>query len=197
MNSGEILKVSVENVRSLTNNSLLIIRDIDTILSKTGFISVFGNTIGIEISKNINQSFNQSSSLFPQFISRFYISNEELKTNKVKQALCVNIQLYHPDLEELVPVIISGVFKFNSPVKDVKRVIQHWWLKYTVFEYEKDEPIVFNGKKFICNPFEEGDINVTFWGRELHKLNSESDIIKEITSKLLDTYKKDNVLNNY
>ncbi|PGQ79689.1 hypothetical protein [Priestia megaterium] len=197
MNSGEILKVSVENIRSLTKSSLLIIKDVDAFLSKTGFISVFGNTIGTEISKNINQSFNQSSSLFPQFISRFYISNEELKINEIKQVLCVNIQFYHPDLEDLVPVIISGVFKFNSPIKDVKRVIQHWWLKYTVFEYEQSEPVVYNGKKFICNPFEEGDTDVTFWGRELHELNSESDIINEITSKLLDTYKKNNVLNNY
>ncbi|WKU21117.1 hypothetical protein Q3A90_15165 [Priestia megaterium] len=197
MNSGEILKVSVENVRSLTNNSLLIIRDIDTILSKKGFSTLFGNTIGTEISKNINQSYNQSSALFPQFISRFYLSNEELKNNEVKQVLCVNIQFYHPDVEALVPVIIGGVFEFDSPVKDIKSVIQHWWLKYAVFEYEKDEPIVFNGKKFVCNPFEEGDTNVIFWGRELHELNSESDIVNEVTSKLLDIYSKENILNNY
>ncbi|WP_456273125.1 hypothetical protein [Bacillus sp. AK031] len=63
----EIIK-SIEDVRSVVDNSILLLRDLDSIFSGGNPLPVLGNAPRTESSKNINQSPNANGTFIPQFM---------------------------------------------------------------------------------------------------------------------------------
>lgn len=182
MDQKEALRISVQNVRSMVNNSILLLRDVDLLLSKAGFTPLFGNTLGCEPSKNINQSYDQPSSFFPPYMSRFYYRNE---TGAGAKLLCVNVQFYHHLWDEFQPCILAGLCKLSS--KGNKP--QHWWMKYYAFEFDTNERI--KPDRSIYHR-EDEDASVSMWGIELQELAGIEDIKKEITDRLIEEYERQN-----
>jgi len=65
MELNEMMRISIENVRTLTSNSIQLLRDTDLLLAKSGYNPLHGNTIGSETSKNINQSASSRRNFLP------------------------------------------------------------------------------------------------------------------------------------
>lgn len=166
---------SIENVRSVVNNSLLILRDLDSYLSDFNLVPVLGNTLGTESSKSINQTPEWSSSFIPQFMFRPYVNRKELEQKKVTKLIAVNIQFFHPNYDSLQPLLIGGVFTYPAPEKDPKSSLRYWWLKYAALEAH-DYNEIKHGKMITSKPFTNDDTNVTFWVQPLISLETQEDL---------------------
>ncbi|MGG3805345.1 hypothetical protein [Metabacillus fastidiosus] len=168
---------SINNVRHLINNSILMLKDLDTALSKHGFQPLNGNAIGTETSKNINQSMVQYSTFFPQYMARPYALLEDINANKVNRIIFTNIQFFHGDYEEMRPTLINSVMILPEPVENIKSYIQNWWLKYTVFEDNSWEEILKNGE--LNEDIDEDEIRTIFWCRDLLSINGQKELLEE------------------
>ncbi|OLS37731.1 hypothetical protein [Bacillus sp. MRMR6] len=183
MNNNNSIINSINNVRHLINNSILLLRDLDAALSKGGFQPLNGNALGTETSKNINQSMSQYSTFFPQYIARQYVLTEEIITKKVNRILFTNIQFFHGDYEEIPPTFINSVMIFPEPIENVKTYIENWWLKYTVFEDKGWEGILKNG--VLNEDIDEEGIRTTFWCRDLLSINGQKELLEEAEKLIL------------
>ncbi|MED4402091.1 hypothetical protein [Metabacillus fastidiosus] len=168
---------SINNVRHLINNSILMLRDLDTALSTHGFQPLNGNAIGMERSTSINQSMFQYSTFFPQYMARQYALSEEINANKVNRILFTNIQFFHGDYEEIRPTLINSVMIFPQPIADVKDYIKNWWLKYTVYEDKGWGEILKNGE--LNEDIDEEEIRTIFWCRDLLSINGQKELLEE------------------
>ncbi len=176
---------SVNNVRHLINNSILMLRDLDAALSKHGFQPLNGNALGTETSKNINQTMSQYATFFPQYIARQYGLAEEVNAKNVRKVLFINIQFFHGDYEEITPTLINSVMIFPEPIMDVKTYIGNWWLKYTVFEEKGWEKVLKEGE--LNKDIDEEGIKTIYWCRDLLSINGQRDILKE-AEKLIEYF---------
>lgn len=183
MNNNISIINSINNVRHLINNSILMLRDLDAALSKHGFQPINGNALGAETSKNINQSMCQYSTFIPQYIARQYALAEEINAKKVSRILFTNIQFFHGDYEEIPPTLISSVMIFPAPIENVKTYIENWWLKYTVFEDKGWEEILKNGE--LNEDIDEEGIRTTFWCRDLLSINGQNELLEEAQKLIL------------
>lgn len=174
MNHDKSIIYSINNVRYLINNSILMLKDLDAILSKNGFQPLNGNALGTETSKNIHQTMHQRSTFFPQFIARQYAPTDALQSMKVTKILFVNIQFFHGDYEELPPSFISSVITFPYTIEKPKESIQNYWLKNTVYEINKWDDVLMNGQlnKNVDNSRKE----TTFWCRDLLSINGQEEL---------------------
>jgi hypothetical protein len=181
----DILINSINNVRQLINNSILIMKDLDSYLSEKGYIPIFGNALGTETSKSINQSPDSYASFFPQYMFRSYISLDEKNNEKYSKVIAVNIQYYHADYEELEPVIVCGFFKFPFVVQDIKGEVDNWWLKFVAFENNDHEfSKIKDNDLNICTPFIDDDTVVKFWVQPLTSIIDQSSI-SNIVNRLI------------
>ncbi|WP_079506917.1 hypothetical protein [Mesobacillus jeotgali] len=176
---------SINNVRHTINNAILMLRDLDTALSKKGFKPLNGNWLGAETSKSINQSMVDYRTFFPQYISRQYALENEIDKNVVKKILFVNIQFFHGDYIDLPPTFISSVMIFPTFNKNLKASIDNWWLKYIVYEETKWEKVIKNGG--INENIDDDKIRTIYWCYDLLSFNKQSVINKEV-DKLLELY---------
>lgn len=180
MNENEVLKMSIQNIREMYSNSILILRDVDTQLSEHQLIPLFGNTLGSEISKSILQSKEQFNSFFPQFMCRVYVRGEE---NHLKVAF-VNIQFYHPNYPSLGPTVNVGVFTLPESYTstELKKKLYYWWLKSVIFERNSSEPIDVFGNHIETQPWiENGETIVChFWSYKLVHFQHYGDIQSKI-----------------
>ncbi|MED0959265.1 hypothetical protein [Bacillus paramycoides] len=190
MNTKDIIKVSIQNVREVINNSILLLRDVDNMLSREGLTPLFGNTLGTETSKNIGQSMDQYSytTFFPQFMCRVYVDNNELQQNRVEKVTIVNVQLYHANCPLLYPTVIAGIFKLPRTFteKEIKQEVNYWWLKHVAFESCSYEKLKFDGTSITKKPWiEEGnETEVVFWCHELHTFESQGDVERKIVEQI-------------
>ncbi|MEA3318678.1 MAG: hypothetical protein U9Q88_01540 [Bacillota bacterium] len=185
MKTNEILINSIENVRSLIDNSVLILKDLDTYLSERGFVPLYGNAIGTESSKSINQSSNTFSTFFPQFMFRPYAEKKEIDTKSVNKVVAINIQFFHPNHEGLAPLLIAGVFEFPSPMSDPKNSIKNWWFKYAALEYQDE--LLAEGEMIRIEPFSDDSTAITYWTQPLASIENQNDI-KAIVRRLHSVY---------
>lgn len=191
MDIREVLKVSVQNVREVVNNSILLLRDVDNMLSQEGLTPLFGNTLGTETSKSIGQSMDQYSysTFFPQFMCRVYVDNNELQQNRVGKVIVVNVQFYHSNCPALYPTVIAGIFKLphTFTAQAIKKEVNYWWLKYVAFEYCSYEELKFDGTYITKKPWVEDDdeTEVVFWCHELHTFENQSDVNEKIVNQVI------------
>lgn len=183
MDQNDSIINSINNVRHLINNSLLMLRDLDAALSKRGFQPINGNALGTETSKNINQSMQQNSTFFPQYIARQYAHAEEINAKKVNRILFTNIQFFHGDYEELPPTLINSVMTFPEPIENPKAYIQNWWLKYTVFEDKGWEEVLKDGQ--LNKDIDQAGIKTTFWCLDLLSINGQKELLEEAERLML------------
>ncbi|QMV42687.1 hypothetical protein [Cohnella cholangitidis] len=113
MDLNETMRVSIENVRNIVGNSILLLRDADLLLSKEGYSPVYGNTIGCEPSKSINQSPDQAGNFFPQYMSRIY---SRANGDDGSTLLYLNIQFYHFNIDKMNPCFLAGKFKLKEGI---------------------------------------------------------------------------------
>lgn len=125
---------SINNVRQLINNSILILRDFDTILSKYGLQPIYGNAIGTESSKSINQSMSDYRTFLPHYMARQYALESEIEENAVKKIIFLNIQFSHGQYDEIPPTLTCSVIVLPEIIQNIKNDIQNWWLKNTLYE---------------------------------------------------------------
>ncbi|WP_141335924.1 hypothetical protein [Paenibacillus sp. tmac-D7] len=176
MEQSEIMRISIENVRNIVNNSILLLKDADIVFSKAGFLPIHGNTIGSESSKDINQSPDQPRTFFPQYMTRYYSHQDNKSSSKL---LGLNVQFYHFNYEVLSPCLIAAFCK----LKNKESRPQYWWIKYCAFETDisfKSDGSVFK--------YEDEDAEVEFWGLELSQFNNIDDLQKVVISRLLAMY---------
>ncbi|RFU66496.1 hypothetical protein [Bacillus sp. V59.32b] len=171
------LKKSVNNVRHLINNSILMLRDLDAALSKHGFQPIYGNALGSESSKSINQSMNQFATFLPQYIARPYALKSDIKAGEVNKILFCNTQFFYRDLEDFPPTLINSAIIFPEPVKNVKGYVQYWWLKSAVFESVKWENVKMEGE--INNYIDEEDFKTIFWCKDLISISGQKELLQE------------------
>ncbi|MCU4991918.1 hypothetical protein OCF10_23805 [Bacillus cereus] len=190
MSTKDIMKISIQNVREVINNSILLLRDVDNMLSREGLTPLFGNTLGTETSKNIGQSMDQNNytTFFPQFMCRVYVDNIALQQNRVEKVTIVNVQLYHANCPLLYPTVITGLFKLPRAftAQEIKQEVNYWWLKYVAFEYCSYEELTFNGTLITKKPWidEDDETEVVFWCHELHTFESQGDVEKKIVEQI-------------
>ncbi|MEO4022059.1 hypothetical protein VKA11_20860 [Bacillus paranthracis] len=189
MDIREVLKVSVQNVREVVNNSILLLRDVDNMLSKEGLMPLFGNTLGTETSKSIGQSMDHYSTFFPQFMCRVYVDNNELQQNRVERVVIVNVQFYHSNCPTLYPTVIAGIFKLPHIFTEqaIKKEVNYWWLKYVAFEYCSYEELKFDGTYITKKPWIENndETEVIFWCYELHTFENQSDVKEKVVDQMI------------
>ncbi|WP_244159147.1 hypothetical protein [Bacillus proteolyticus] len=184
------MKISIQNVREVINNSILLLRDVDNMVSREGLTSLFGNTLGTETSKNIGQSMDQNSytTFFPQFMCRVYVNHNELQENRVEKVTIVNVQFYHANCPLLYPTVIAGVFKLprTFTAQEIKEEVNYWWLKYVAFEYCSYEKLKFDGTSITVRPWveEKNETEVVFWCHELHTFENQGDIERKIVEQI-------------
>ncbi|OJE36426.1 hypothetical protein BAQ49_16240 [Bacillus proteolyticus] len=190
MSTKDIMKISIQNVREVINNSILLLRDVDNMVSREGLTSLFGNTLGTETSKNIGQSMDQNSytTFFPQFMCRVYVNHNELQENRVEKVTIVNVQFYHANCPLLYPTVIAGVFKLprTFTAQEIKEEVNYWWLKYVAFEYCSYEKLKFDGTSITVRPWveEKNETEVVFWCHELHTFENQGDIERKIVEQI-------------
>ncbi|MBU9711604.1 hypothetical protein [Evansella tamaricis] len=190
MGENEVLITSIENVRSMVHNSILMLREADMILSEERFEPIYGNTIGSEPSKSIQQNKNTFSNFFPQYMSRAYIHHDKFKQKKETRVLIINIQFYHARVKLLTPCVLGGVLDFGDIITDdQKKDIQHWWLKCMAFE-NKNLNFKADGNVYKRENFKEKVKLTTFWGIELIKITDVEMLREEVINKLLEEYEK-------
>ncbi|MFE8700751.1 hypothetical protein ACFYKX_09005 [Cytobacillus sp. FJAT-54145] len=178
---------SVNNVRNLINNSILILRDLDTLLSKHRFQPLNGNALGSESSKSIDQSMSWYRTFLPQYMARQYALESEIEERKVRKILFTNIQLFHGHYDEIPPVLINSVITLPHTAKNLKNDIQNWWLKNTVYEDVKWENVKKYGE--INEHIEEEGYTTTFWCHDLLSFSGQKDLSVEV-EKYLEVYNK-------
>ena len=176
---------SINNVRHLINNSILILRDFDTVLSKHGFQPIFGNAIGTESSKSITQSMSGYRTFFPQFMARQYALESDMDENKVKKILFINIQFFHGDYTEIPPMLTCSVTVLPDIPTNYKNDVQNWWLKNTMYEAMEYENVRKNGE--INEHYDEEGYKTVFWCKDLLTVNGQNDI-NEMVERLVQTY---------
>ncbi|PEZ06742.1 hypothetical protein CN326_09785 [Bacillus sp. AFS018417] len=185
MNANEILMMSIQNVREMYSNSILILRDVDTQLSEHNLMPLFGNTLGPETSKSITQTTEQFNTFFPQFMCRVYVKAAEQHLKVV----FVNVQFYHPNHPTLGPTVNVGVFTLPEPYTSIelKKTLYYWWLKYAIFETNTSEQIDVTGNHIETKPWiENGDTTVChFWSYELVHFQHHGDIQSKIVQGIL------------
>ncbi|EJS65180.1 hypothetical protein [Bacillus cereus] len=190
MSTKDIMKLSIQNVREVINNSILLLRDVDNMLSREGLIPLFGSTLGTETSKNIGQSMDQNSynTFFPQFMCRVYVDNNELQQNRIEKVTIVNVQLYHANCPLLYPTVIAGIFKLprTFTAQEIKQKVNYWWLKHVAFEYCSYEKLKFDGTSITVRPWveEKNETEVVFWCHELHTFENQGDIERKIVEQI-------------
>ncbi|MEW9052070.1 MAG: hypothetical protein AB2392_13005 [Neobacillus sp.] len=169
---------SINNVRHLINNAIFMLRDQDAALSRHGFVPLYGNALGTESSKSINQSINQYATFFPQYIARPYALESELNQNQVNKIIFTNIQFFHVDYEELTPTLVNSVMIFPESNKNVKGYVQNWWLKYTAFEEVAFDEINKNGE--FNESVDKDGVKTIFWCRDLMEINGQKELQEEV-----------------
>lgn len=177
MDSNTSIITSINNVRHLINNSIHMLRDLDSTLSKQGFQPLNANGLGAESSKNINQSMNQLNTFLPQYIARQYVLQSEVDAQKVNKILFTNIQFYHGDYEEVSPTLVNSVIVFPDTIEDVKKYVDNWWLKYTVYEDMKWEDVKKNGE--LNEDVDDEGIKTIFWCRDLLAISGQKELLEE------------------
>lgn len=178
MNHNEILTNSIENVMQLMDNSIIMLKDLDKLLSKYGFQPINGNAIGAETSKSIYQSSEQYATFFPQYMARPYALKEEMDQKKVKKIIFINIQFYHGDYEGLAPTLISGVIILPSEVNNIKETVKSWWLKNVAFELLDWEEVKKQGE--INEKTDDSNYVNIFWCNDLLSFSSQQDLQTEV-----------------
>lgn len=178
---------SINNVRQLINNAILMLRDLDTVLSKYGFEPLNGNALGTESSKSIMQTMDQYSTFFPQYIARQYAIKSELDSRSVSKIIFTNIQFFHGDYEELPPTFTNSVMLLPTPLADVKASIGNWWLKYMVYEDLKWEHVKKNGE--LNKDVDDEGYTTIFWCNNLIDFDSQEKLIKE-AEKIVAQFKR-------
>lgn len=177
MDSNTSIITSINNVRHLINNSIHMLRDLDSTLSKQGFQPLNANGLGAESSKNINQSMNQLNTFLPQYIARQYVLQNEVDAQKVNKILFTNIQFYHGDYEEVSPTLVNSVIVFPDTIEDVKKYVDNWWLKYTIYEDIKWEDVKKNGE--LNEDVDDEGIKTIFWCRDLLAISGQKELLEE------------------
>lgn len=169
---------SIHNVRQLINNSILILKDFDTLLDQHGFQPIYGNAIGTESSKSINQSISDYATFFPQYMARQYALRNDMEENTVEKILFINIQFFHGNYNEIPPTLTTSVIVLPEKTKNVKADIENWWLKKVVYEDVTWKNVKKNGEK---NDFVEDEgYKTSFWCTELLSINSHKEISDEV-----------------
>ncbi len=187
MENKEIIVNSLNNVLDLINNSFLLLKEADRLLSEAGFAPVFGNTIGCEPSKSIHQSLNQFGNFLPQYLSRAYCHSENSANGTDNKVLFINIQLYHSNLPSLTPSMLAGVFTSQQHESVAKTNIGHWWLKYAAYE-APGMRFKLDGQQYRTKPFEEDSTEVVLWGKDILAINSVEDLKQAFTDPLIEMY---------
>ncbi|MFB5281805.1 hypothetical protein [Peribacillus sp. Hz7] len=177
MDSNTSIITSINNVRHLVNNSILMLRDLDTALSKHGFQPLNGNALGTETSKNINQSMVQYQTFFPQYMARPYALTSDILANKVNKIIFTNIQFYHSDYEDLPPALVNSVMLFPEYVEDAKKYVQNWWLKFVVYEDENWEDVKKHGE--LNENIDEEGFKTIFWCQDLLSIDGQRELLQE------------------
>lgn len=177
MNANNTLVNSIENVRNLIENSILMLRDLDKCLSKHNFIPIYGNALGTETSKSIFQSPDQYATFFPQYMARQYVLKNDLDSNNVSKIIFVNIQFYHPDHAQLVPTFLSGIIVFPKPVENIKSEVGNWWLKNIAFEYSNWEDLNKDGESNEI--VDDSSYKNIFWSKDLTLFDGQQSISDE------------------
>lgn len=185
MDTNEILVHSIENVKQLIDNSIMMLRDLDRELSKFGFEPINGNALATETSKSIHQSSSQYATFFPQYMGRPYALKADMDTQKVKKIIFVNIQIYHAEYKQLSPSLISSVIILPETSATIKNDVKSWWVKNIAFEYSNFEDLKKNGE--INEIIDEGQFKNIFWCNNLVKLADQQSIAQE-AKKLVDVF---------
>lgn len=185
MDNNTVMIASINNVRHLINNSILMLRDLDAALSKHGFQPIYGNALGTESSKNINQSMVQYATFFPQYMARQYALERDFTAKKTNKIIFTNIQFYHGDYEEISPMLVNSVMIFPGAVENVRTYIENWWLKYTVFEEKAWEDIKKIGE--LNEDLDDEGIKTIFWCRDLVDINGQNELQEE-AQKLMQVF---------
>jgi hypothetical protein len=181
-NSNSIIH-SINNVRHLINNSILMLRDLDAALSKKGFQPINGNALGTETSKNINQSISQYSTFLPQYIARQYALEQEINDKKVNKILFINIQFFHGDYEEIPPTLVNSVMVFPEPIENIKAYIGNWWLKCMVYEDLGWEEVLKHGE--LNEDIDDEGIKSIYWCKNLMEINGQKELLEEAEKLVL------------
>lgn len=185
MDNTTSIMASIHNVRHLINNGIMMLRDLDALLSKHGFQPLNGNALGTESSKNINQSMSGYSTFLPQYIARQYALEGDISEKNVKKILFINIQLFHGDYEEIPPTLVNSVMIFPDPIENVKNYVSNWWLKYTVYEEKGWEKVNKNGE--LNEDTDEEGIKTIFWCKDLMSIQGQKELQSEV-KKMVDLF---------
>ena len=169
---------SINNVRNLINNSILILKDLDTLLSKHGFQPLNGNALGAESSKSIYQSMSDYRTFLPQYIARQYALENDIEEKKVKKILFTNIQLFHGGYDEIPPVFINSVTILPNNAQNLKNDIQNWWLKNTVYEDVRWENVKKHGE--LNEHFDDEGYKTIYWCNDLLSINGQKELSVEV-----------------
>ncbi|WP_099364490.1 hypothetical protein [Fredinandcohnia onubensis] len=189
MDKNEIMVKSIDNVRKLIDNSILILKDIDTYFSDKGFVPILGNAIGTESSKSINQAYDSNGTFFPQFMLRPYVKKTNLENGIVGKLAAINIQFFHPKYDLMTPLVINGVFYFQQPIKDPKSELKNWWLKYAVLEYNQSERYSYE-EIYSVKPFSDDNTEIKYWINPLTSIENQDDVFKTV-EKLISLYNEE------
>ncbi|MFF2480051.1 hypothetical protein [Paenibacillus sp. NPDC058071] len=177
MDQNEILRVSVENVRQLISNGLLLLKDVDAQLAQAGFVPVNGSKIGSESSDDIRQTAGQPVTFLPQYMCRYYSRPADV-TGKL---LAVNVQLYHYAYDRVVPSIIAA----GCNRKNANTPLEYGWLQSCVFD--SDQPFYDDGTVFA---YEDEVAEARYWALPLSSFQRSEDVQREAVAKLLEWYEQ-------
>ncbi|WP_077212384.1 hypothetical protein [Bacillus dakarensis] len=189
MDDNSNLIQSINNVRNLIHNSILILRDLDTLLSKYSFQPLNGNALGSESSKSLYQSMTGYRTFLPQYMARQYALENDIEERKVKKILFTNIQLFHGYYDEIPPVLINSIISLPNHPKNLKNDIQNWWLKNTVYEDVKWENVKKHGE--LNEHVDDEGYKTIFWCNDLLSFQGQKELSNEV-EKSVQIYNRTN-----
>lgn len=172
----DILLQSFQNVHTVVNNSIKLLKDADALLSEKGYIPILGNGLATETSKSILQTSDNYGTLIPQYIARPYALKKQLESNIVDHLLMINIQFTHPQHQQLIPVIAFGQLLFELPQKEIRNVFKPWYMKNAIFETGLKIDVSSNEKIYTCTPFADCNDKFTFSIKPLTSIQTNNDI---------------------
>ncbi|WP_409271463.1 hypothetical protein V1499_18405 [Neobacillus sp. SCS-31] len=200
MGTSEKAMITIKNTLEIVNNSILILKDLDQLFEKEGFLPT-DTKIGCEPSRDINQNSNSYLRFFPLFMSRYYYNGKVDEGEKQDQyVIGVNIQFYHRQEKlELIPSLSATLIKLPRLFSKMPRP-EAWWVKYTLFEdkdrlagenFQHQTDFILDGRKYTFTNRKHNKINnhtFTFWGYELMDVKNAEFLQDKYVSRLIDEY---------
>jgi len=126
------MQTTFSNLITIYQETANLLQDASSIVEKSGYRCLHGNTIGTEQSKNIN---NPKWWITP-YVSRYFATQEKPDEIKV-----LGIFFVDRDYNPIQPIILIGCFKMQKRENEEALSYNYWYLKEMWFSVVKEKKL--------------------------------------------------------